>query len=62
MKRNKNLDRPRSEGEIIERTCVSTGVVDSKYGDDHVRKSMQFGERKPSELWGVSQRDRNARS
>lgn len=52
-KRNKGLDRPRSEGEILTRTCVSVGVIDSKYGDDRVRKSMQFAERKPSELWGV---------
>ena len=52
-KRNKGLDRPRQEGDRELSSCVSVGVVDSKFGDDHSRKSMQFGEKKPEELWGV---------
>lgn len=53
-KRNKGLDRPRNERDrLLElSSCVSVGIVDSKFGDDHNRKSMQFGEPRPSELWG----------
>lgn len=60
-KRNRNLDRPRSEGAIIELTCVSTGITTGT-GEDYNRRTMNFGglpgqvhAKKPNELWGVKQ-------
>ena len=51
---NKNLDRPRSEGQRTLSSCVSKGL----YASGESGQGMMFGSHKPSELWGVQTRER----
>ena len=58
MKRNKGLDRPRSEKPYDKTSCVSVGIEDGKYGDS---SRMFFPERrKDSELWGTQKKSLSA--